>query len=132
MYTLCKVTSSTFKFVCALTAELQEDSLSKSHKPKCNLAWLLNTFLLYVVAVRELFLFFCLHCACFVYNINSNEYLWRFNICIKLVWYTCNGHIQRHILQYHYPQTNCIASEFCFSVFVLLFVFVWHCYWTEK
>lgn len=67
MYTLCKVTSSTFKFVCALPAELQERSLSKSPKPKCNLARLLNTFLLYVVAVRELFLFVCLHCACFVY-----------------------------------------------------------------
>lgn len=125
MYTLCKVTSTMYKYIFALPAEPQEHSLSKSPKPKCDLARLLNTFLLYVVAVRELFLVFCLYCVCFVYKIYSNEYLWRFNICTKLVWYTFNGHIQRYTpLSSNKLHCQWVLFLFCFNVLVLHFCWI--------
>lgn len=121
MYTLCKVTSTMFKCICALPAEPQEHSLSKSPKPKCDLAWLLNTFLLYVVAVREFFLFFfvCTVLVLFIKFIQMNIY--EGLIFAPSLFGTHLMVIFSDI--HHYPQTNCIASEFCFC-FVLM---LWFC-----
>lgn len=108
MFTLCKVTSSVFKFLCALPAKLQGHSLSKSSKPKCDLAQLLYPFLLYVVAVRELFFVFfvCTVLVLFIKWIQMNIYKGLIFTHLMVIF----SYIQ------HCPQTNCIASEFCFCL----------------
>ncbi len=113
MYTLCKGTSSTFKFVRALTSWTAGAFIIQISQAKVQ-SGLISEHFSAVCGSCQLFVF-CFHCACFVYQINSNKHLWRFNICTKLIWYTFNGPIQRHILQHHYPHTALPVS------FVFLF-----------